>query len=97
MEDFEKYVKYGNERNEVETTVDRETTSTDENNDNQETTVPEETTPEETVTEHTTEEISTGESTFNGPDVTTEEETWYNENTTIYIPETSEGDGLYIE
>lgn len=97
MEDFEKYVKYGNERNEVETTVDRETTSTDENTDNQETTVPEETTPEETVTEYTTEEISTEESTFNEPDMTTEEETWYNENTTIYIPETSEGDGLYIE
>lgn len=59
--DFEPYVKYGNERNEIETTIDYETMTTEEETQ----------TPKET-------EIQS------------------NDNT-IYIPETSDGDGLYIE
>ena len=90
--DFEIYVKYGNERNEVETTANNETTlSVEDGTDIQETTTPEDITKETTAEEVTTEAITSSES-----DIPTEEETQYNENTR-YIPETSDGDGLYIE
>lgn len=85
-EDFEQYVKYGNERNEVETTKDYGTTLPDETTDIQET----------TIQEPGTQETSKQESTDNETEMPTDDETQNNENT-IYIPETSDGDGLYIE
>lgn len=85
-EDFEQYVKYGNERNEVETTKDYETTLPDETTDIQET----------TIQEPGTQETSKQEPTDNETEMPTDDETQNNENT-IYIPETSDGDGLYIE
>ena len=87
--DFEKYVKYGNERNEVETTVDVETTlPVEDETDN--INMPAETTEE--ITEYLTEHETTEHEAYTPENY----ETWDNENT-IYIPETSEGDGLYIE
>lgn len=75
--DFEQYVKYGNERNEVETTSNRETDAS---------------VDDETDSNITTSEPATEEDTSHQTDIPTEEVTQ-----TIYIPETSEGDGLYIE
>lgn len=94
---FEKYVKYGNERNEVETTANNETTlPVEDETDIQETTTPEDITKETMAEEVTREEDTTEAITSSESDIPTEEETQYNENTR-YIPETSDGDGLYIE
>ncbi len=93
--DFESYAKYGNERNEVETTK----STTD-----YETTLPEEENTETETYENTEQETSTGnadiqetENDTQNENITQDSSISFEEETTTYVPETNDGDGLYVE
>lgn len=93
--DFEPYEKYGNERNEVETTsgtTDYETVLPEEENTETETydNTGQETSPVNTDMQET--DYETGQE-----NVSQESSISYEEETTIYVPETNGGDGLYVE
>lgn len=91
--EFDKYEKPDGERNEIETTAAEEKASGE--SATEESTVEENTEEENTEEENTADETADNETIYTGEDETSAYEDYTEE--TPYMPETSEGDGIYVE